>query len=231
VRNAAARAHARGPWRQPVTIAEGRGQIVQARGFFSGCHHLPRVAGAKVCESPIRALAAEEGGRVPSTAHLQVDIPPGVESGMLACKLRGQGELGDVARLAATSVSRSWSRSTRFFERQRNDLICQVPISFCPGGLRGNGRGANARWSAEHLEVSPRQVKSGDVLRIKGRGMPDIGCRARGDELVENRRGKPAPFDDAQEELPTRIRRDRASPGESSAQEFFSFEKLRDYFH
>ena len=98
-------------------------------------------------------------------------------------QLRNQGELGDVGAPRGNLRIQILVKKHPFFERRRNDLICQVPISFAQAALGADDRGADPR-RPEQLEV-PRGTQSGDVLRIKGRGMPDIGGRARGDELVE----------------------------------------------
>ena len=79
----------------------------------------------------------------------------------------------------------------------------------------------------DQLEV-PRGTQSGDVLRIKGRGMPDIGGRARGDELVEIVVETPRHLTARQEELLrefAEIEHLQVSPRRKSF-----FEKLRDYF-
>ena len=113
-----------------------------------------------------------------------------------------------------------------FFERQRNDLICQVPISF-PQAALGAMVEVPTLDGREQLEV-PRGSQSGDVLRIKGRGMPDIGGRGRGDELVEIVIDTPRHLTSRQEELLrefAEIEHLQVSPRRKSF-----FEKLRDYF-
>ena len=98
-------------------------------------------------------------------------------------QLRNQGELGEVGAPRGNLRIQILVKKHPFFERQRNDLICQVPISF-PQAALGAMIEVPTLDGREQLEV-PRGTQSGDVLRIKGRGMPDIGGRARGDELVE----------------------------------------------
>ena len=177
----------------------GRGQIVQARGFFQVATTCPACGGEGVrITDPCPNCRGS--GRVPSTAHLQVDIPPGVESGMWL-QLRGQGELGDVGAPRGHLRIQVLVKKHPFFERQRNDLVCQVPISF-PQAALGAMVEVPTLDGREHLEV-PRGSQSGDVLRIKGRGMPDIGGRARGDELVEIVDRHPAPFDGAARRVAT----------------------------
>ncbi len=113
-----------------------------------------------------------------------------------------------------------------FFERRRNDLICQVPISFAQAAL-GAVIEVPMLDGREHIEV-PRGTQSGEVLRIKGRGMPDLGGRGRGDELVEIFVETPRHMTPRQEELLrefAEIEHEQVSPRRKSF-----FEKLRDYF-
>jgi molecular chaperone DnaJ len=202
----------------------GRGQIVQSRGFFQVATTCPACGGEGVrITDPCPSCRGS--GRLPSTAHLQVDIPPGVESGMWL-QLRNQGELGEVGAPRGHLRIQVLVRKHPFFERQRNDLVCQVPISF-PQAALGAMIEVPTLDGREQIEV-PRGSQSGDVLRIKGRGMPDIGGRARGDELVEIVIDTPRHLTARQEELLrefAEIEHLQVSPRRKSF-----FEKLRDYF-
>jgi len=113
-----------------------------------------------------------------------------------------------------------------FFDRRRNDLYCQVPISFAQAAL-GAEIDVPTLDGPDHLQV-PRGTQSGDILRIKGRGMPDISGRGRGDELVEVVVETPRHLTPRQEELLrefAEIEHEQVSPRRRSF-----FEKLRDYF-
>jgi len=202
----------------------GRGQVVQARGFFQVATTCPACGGdgtriADPCSS------CRGSGRVGVTTKLQVDIPPGVESGMWL-QLRGQGELGDVGAPRGNLRIQILVRDHPFFERRRNDLICEVPISFAQAALGGVVE-VPTLDGPEDMDI-PRGTQSGDVLRIKGRGMPDIGGRGRGDELVRVIVETPRHLTARQEELLrefAEIEHEQVSPKRKSF-----FEKLRDYF-
>jgi molecular chaperone DnaJ len=162
---------------------------------------------------------------VQSTARLQVDIPPGVETSMWL-QLRQQGELGDVGGPRGNLRIQVIVKKHPFFERRRNDLVCQVPISFAQATL-GAMIEVPTLDGREHLEV-PRGTQSGEILRIRGRGMPDIGGRSRGDELVEVVVETPRHLTARQEELLrefAEIEHEQVSPRRKNF-----FEKLRDYF-
>jgi molecular chaperone DnaJ len=202
----------------------GRGQIVQARGFFQVATTCPACGGegARITDPCLQCRGA---GRVPQTARLQVDVPPGVESGMWL-QLRNQGELGDVGGQRGNLRIQIGVKKHPFFERRRNDLICQVPISFAQAAL-GAVVEVPTLDGPEDLEI-PRGTQSGETLRIRGRGMPDIGGRTRGDELVEVSVETPRHLTARQEELLrefAEIEHLQVSPRRRSF-----FDKLRDYF-
>ncbi len=202
----------------------GRGQVVQARGFFQVATTCPACGGdgVRIADPCTQCRGA---GRVPSNAHLQVDVPPGVESGMWL-QLRNQGELGDVGGQRGNLRIQIVVNKHPFFERRRNDLICQVPISFAQAAL-GAVVEVPTLDGPEDIEV-PRGTQSGETLRLRGRGMPDIGGRMRGDEIVEVNVETPRHLTARQEELLrefAEIEHLSVSPRRKSF-----FEKLRDYF-
>jgi molecular chaperone DnaJ len=164
-------------------------------------------------------------GKVKSEAHLQVDLPPGVDNGMWL-QLRNQGELGDPGAPRGHLRIQIQVHKHPFFERRHNDLIFQVPISF-PQAALGAEIEVPTLDGPDRLQV-PRGTQSGDVLKLKGRGMPDINGRGRGDELVEVIVETPRHLSARQEELLrelAEIEHEHVSPKRKSF-----FEKLRDYF-
>jgi molecular chaperone DnaJ len=202
----------------------GRGQVVQSRGFFQVATTCPACGGEGVrITDPCPSCRG--AGRTQTTARLQVDVPPGVESGMWL-QLRNQGEIGDPGAARGNLRIQIVVKKHPFFERRRNELICQVPVSFAQATL-GAVVEVPTLDGRENLEI-PRGTQSGEILRIKGRGMPDIGGRSRGDELVEVVVETPRHLTPRQEELLrefAEIEHHQVSPRRKSF-----FEKLRDYF-
>jgi molecular chaperone DnaJ len=202
----------------------GRGQVVQARGFFQVATTCPACGGEGVrITDPCPGCRG--AGRVPQTVKLQVDVPPGVESGM-RLQLRNQGELGDVGAPRGNLQIQVMVRKHPFFERRRNDLFCQVPISFAQATL-GAEIQVPTLDGPDKMTV-PRGTQSGEVIRIKGRGMPDISGRGRGDELVEVVVETPRNLSARQEEILrefAELEHEQVNPRRKSF-----FEKLRDYF-
>jgi molecular chaperone DnaJ len=202
----------------------GQGQVVQSRGFFQVATTCPACGGEGVrVTDPCPKCRGT--GRTPTVAPLKVDIPPGVESGMWL-QLRGQGEPGDPGAPRGNLRIQVLVRKHPFFERHRNDLLCQVPISF-PQAALGAEIEVPTLDGPDRLHV-PKGTQSGEVLRLKGRGMPDISGRGRGDELIEVVVETPRHLTPRQEELLrelAEIEHEDVSPRRKSF-----FEKFRDYF-
>ncbi|AMV39913.1 molecular chaperone DnaJ [Planctomyces sp. SH-PL62] len=202
----------------------GRGQVVQTRGFFQVATTCPSCGGEGV-KITDPCPGCHGSGRVPQVAKLQVDVPPGVETGM-RLQLRQQGELGDMGAPRGNLQIQIMVRKHEFFERRRNDLLCQVPISFAQAALGAEVEVPTLEGPGR-VQV-PRGTQSGDSIRLKGRGMPDIGGRGRGDEIVEVVVETPRHLTTRQEELLrefAEIEHEQVSPRRRSF-----FERLRDYF-
>ncbi len=202
----------------------GQGQVVQSRGFFQVATTCPACGGEGVRVTD-PCPKCRGNGRTPSVAHLKVDIPPGVESSMWL-QLRGQGEPGDPGAPRGNLRIQVLVRKHPFFERSRNDLLCQVPISF-PQAALGAEVEVPTLDGPDRLNVPPG-TQSGEVLRLKGRGMPDISGRGRGDELIEVVVETPRRLSARQEELLRELA--EIEHGDVSPRRKSFFEKLRDYF-
>ncbi len=202
----------------------GQGQVVSSRGFFQVATTCPSCSGegVRITDPCTHCRGA---GRVAASAQLKVDIPPGVETGMWL-QLRNQGEPGDPGAPRGNLRIQIHVRKHPFFERVQNDLHCQVPISFPQAALGGEIE-VPTLDGPDRLHV-PRGAQSGDILKLKGRGMPDINGRGRGDELVQVMVETPKHLSARQEELLrelAEIEHQSISPKRKSF-----FEKLRDYF-
>lgn len=211
---------------QPTTCqyCGGQGQVVASRGFFQVASTCPACGGEGVrINDPCPTCRGN--GKVPATATIPVPIPPGVETGRWL-QIRNQGEAGDPGAPRGNLRIQIQVKKHPFFEREKNDLICQVPISFAQAAL-------GAKVEVPTLDgpdwiTVPRGTQSGEILRLKGRGMPDLNGRGRGDELVEIVVETPRHLTARQEELLrelAEIEHLDVSPRRKSF-----FEKLRDYF-
>ena len=70
-----------------------------------------------------------------------------------------------------------------FFERDGNDLHCEIPVNFTTLALGGEVVVPGLLDEEETLSV-PAGTQPGATFRIRGKGMPDVSGRGRGDLLV-----------------------------------------------
>ena len=210
----------------PVTCdyCRGQGQVFQSRGFFQLATTCPACGGeGKRVTDPCPDCRG--AGRIGAPVQLNVDIPPGVDSGM-TLQLRNQGEAGDPGAPRGNLRIQLFVRKHPFFERRGNDLICHLPIHY-PQAALGADIEVPTLDGTDHLTV-PRGTQSGEILKIRGHGMPDLNGRSRGDILVQVNVETPRKISARHEELLrelAEIEEKDVSPRRKSF-----FEKLRDYF-
>jgi molecular chaperone DnaJ len=202
----------------------GQGRVVTSRGFFQMETTCPACGGEGVRVTD-PCPACRGSGKVPKAVHLKVDIPPGVETGMVI-QHRNQGEPGDPGAPRGNLKIQIQVRKHPFFTRHGNDLVCQVPISFPQAALGAEIEVPTLEGSTV-LEI-PRGTQGGEVLKLKGRGMPDIHGRGRGDQLVEVVVETPKHLTPRQEELLRELAELEHEEVGRKRRSFF--EKLRDYF-
>jgi molecular chaperone DnaJ len=117
-------------------------------------------------------------GRVRADRSVTVEIPPGVSSNNYLT-LRGQGPAGVRGGPAGDLIVMLEVKDDERFERQGDDLIHELPVSFSQAALGFEFRVPTA--TEETLVVIPPGTQSGTVLRLKGKGLPRLGQSGHGD--------------------------------------------------
>jgi molecular chaperone DnaJ len=200
----------------------GQGQIVQSRGFFQVATVCPACGGdgtriADPCPT------CRGGGKVATRVSITIPIAAGVDNGSMIVR-RNEGEPGDPGAPRGNLRVQIQVRKHEFFERAGADLFCRVPIGFAQAAL-GAEIDVPTLDGIDHLMV-PRATQSGQVLTLKGRGMPTP--HGRGDELVEVVIETPHKLSPRQEELLrelAELEHEHVSPKRKG---FLA--KLRDFF-
>jgi molecular chaperone DnaJ len=203
----------------------GQGQVVQSRGFFQIATTCPACGGeGSRINDPCPACKGQ--GRTPTHAEVKINVVPGVDNSTIL-QLRNQGEAGDPGAPRGNLRVQIQVRKHPFLERKNNDLYCyKVPISFPQAALGGEIEVPTLE-GRERIAI-PKGTQSGDVLKLKGRGMPDLHGRGRGDELVEVNVETPRHLTPRQEELLRELA--EIEHGDVSPKRKSFFEKLKDYF-
>ena len=117
-------------------------------------------------------------GRVRADRSVTVEIPPGVTSNNYIT-LRGQGPAGVRGGPAGDLIVMLEVKDDERFERQGDDLLVELPVSFSQAALGAEFRVPTA--TEETVVSVPAGTQSGTVLRLKGRGLPRLGQSGTGD--------------------------------------------------
>ena len=166
---------------ETCTTCNGTGQVRYQQGFFSVARtcHVCRGAG-RVVKNP--CPQCNGAGRVEREKQMEVKIPAGVETGS-RLRVSGEGEAGTQGGAAGDLYVVIHVAEHAQFERQANNLYQAVPITFAQAALGAELMVKTLTDGDEKLKV-PMGTQTGTVFRLRGKGMPALGGRGRGDMFV-----------------------------------------------
>ena len=155
----------------------GQGQVRVSQGFFSVQQTCP------VCKG--RGTVIEEHcpdcqgtGFRQETKKLAVKIPAGVDTGD-QIRLSGEGEAGPNNGIAGDLYVSVKVKPHKFFQRDGDDLLCEVPISFTSATLGDKIILPTLEGKVE-LTV-PAGTQSGRAFRVKNKGVKSVRSSYKGD--------------------------------------------------
>jgi molecular chaperone DnaJ len=157
----------------------GRGQVRLQRGIFSVQQPCPNCGGrgqtiARPCKS------CHGNGRVRDEKTLAVKIPAGVDTGD-RIRLQGEGEAGPAGAPAGDLYVEVQVRPHKLFERDGDDLYCEVPIRFSQAALGDTVQVPTLGGKAE-IRI-PAETQTGKMFRLRGKGVKSVRSHAPGDLL------------------------------------------------
>jgi molecular chaperone DnaJ len=148
-----------------------------SRGIFSIAQTCPRCHGAgKVVEKPCKNCHG--AGRKEKTSKITIKIPAGVDTG---ARLRssGNGEAGLRGGPSGDLYVILHVKPHEIFEREGDDLICDVPISFVQAALGAEIEVPTLTGKAQ-IKI-PSGTQSGSIFRLKGKGVKNVQGYGQGD--------------------------------------------------
>jgi len=158
----------------------GRGQVISSRGFFQVSQTCPRCRGVgQIVEKPCRNCGGE--GRLEKANRIKLKIPAGISDGSRLrsprngeAGIRGgpQGDLYVVVHVAEHEI----------FQRDEDNLYCEVPIPFSTATLGGEVPVPTLEGKA-NLKI-PDGTQSGQIFKLRSKGIVHVNGRERGDLLV-----------------------------------------------
>ena len=158
----------------------GRGQVISSRGIFSIAQTCPRCEGrGRVVDKPCKNCRGS--GRHEKTSTIKIRIPAGVDTG---ARLRsgGNGEAGARGGPAGDLYVVLHVKPHEIFQREGDDLICEVPISFVQAALGAEVEVPTLTGSM-NIKI-PGGTQSGTVFRLKGKGVKNVQGYGSGDLLA-----------------------------------------------
>jgi len=202
----------------------GHGQVRYQQGFFSIARTCPTCQGTgSVITDP--CAKCKGAARVLRQRSVDAKVPAGVEDGT-RIRFTGLGESGLYGGPAGDLYVVLHVKEHPFFEREGNDLHCVIPVSFAQAAL-----GADLQvptLEGEHRLKVPEGTQSGTAFRIRGKGVPVLNGRGKGDLIVEIRLQTPSKLSKRQRELLEEL--EGITPVENKPQRRTLLGKVKDMF-
>ena len=162
---------------QTCDYCGGQGQVLQSTGIFRLQTTCPacRGAGRTIRE---KCSACRGHGLTEVAVERKVTIPPGVDNDVRV-RLGGEGEPGASGGPPGDCYCVIEILEHPFLTRDGHELHCEVPLTFSQCAL-GTTLEAPTLAGAKPLQI-PKGTQPGDIIRVRGLGMPDVRGRGVGD--------------------------------------------------
>lgn len=158
----------------------GTGEVHYQQGFFTVARSCPACRGEGI-SIPDPCGSCNGRGRVQKKSKIEVKIPAGIDSGQ-RLKLSGEGNSGVRGGPSGDLYIVINVRPHAIFERDQNDVLCDVPISFPLAALGGEIEVPSLDGMVK-VKI-PAGTQSHKVLRLKGKGISRLDGYGRGDQLL-----------------------------------------------
>lgn len=214
------------PGSHPETCAtcRGQGQVRFSQGFLTVARPCPQCHGeGRIIRNPCAACRGQ--GRISRERLLKVTIPAGVEHGN-QLRLSGEGESGLLGGSPGDLYVVLHVRPHEIFVRDGAHLVCELPLTFAQVAL-GDEIEVPVLDGTARLKI-PAGTQPGQRLLLKGKGMPHLRGRGRGDAVYEVIVEVPTRLTARQRELLEEFR--GAHDGDSSPRVSKFLERMKQLF-
>ena len=221
------------PGTSPEVCAQcrGTGQQRFQQGFLTVARPCPTCRGTgRTISKPCQACRG--AGRVGRERKITAKIPAGIATGQ-RLRIYGEGEHGTAGGPAGDLYVVVHVQEHSFFQREGDDLYCEMPIPF-PTLALGGEITVPTLAGEEEIKVSAG-TQAGTRFKLRGKGMPNVSGRGHGDLYVIARVAVPKKLTKEQkhllEELAKTMPQETLEPSDSdeSGDKPF-FEKVKDIF-
>jgi molecular chaperone DnaJ len=202
----------------------GRGEVLYQQSFLTVRRTCPHCNGAG--QTARKACAQCHGeGYARSQEKLRVNIPAGVDDGT-RLRLAGKGQAGANGGPPGDLYVFMKVEQHPFFERRDNDLHCSIPLNIAQAVL-GVEIQIPTLDGSEALKI-PEGTQNGAAFKMRGRGVPDVNGRGRGDLVIHIDVRVPSKLTREQRNLFEQLR--DTLPADNTPGGRGIFDKVKDYF-
>jgi molecular chaperone DnaJ len=175
----------------------GAGQVRVSQGFFSMQQTCPRCNGSgKHIPKPCKKCHG--AGKTKSQKTLEVKIPAGIDDGM-RIRSAGNGEPGVNGGPSGDLYVEVHVKEHSVFERDGDDLHCQMPISFIDAALGGEIQVPTLSGKAS-FDV-PEGTQSGKTFRLRSKGIRSLRTSLPGDLYIHVQVETPVKLNQEQKDI------------------------------
>ncbi|MDA9075690.1 MAG: molecular chaperone DnaJ [Burkholderiaceae bacterium] len=159
------------------TTCHGAGQVQMRQGFFSVQQTCPHCHGkGKIIADPCNTCHGQ--GQTKTNKTLEIKIPAGIDDGM-RIRSTGNGEPGQNGGPPGDLFIEIRLRKHDIFERDGDDLHCQVPVNMTSAALGGEIDLPTLAGKAT-IEI-PEGTQNGKTFRLRGKGIKGVRSSIAGD--------------------------------------------------
>jgi molecular chaperone DnaJ len=217
------------PGTQPkqCTTCHGRGEVRVSQGFFSIQQTCPTCHGTgKIIPDP--CVTCHGAGRIKRHKTLSVKIPAGVDQDD-RIRLSGEGEAGVNGGPPGDLYVVVNLKQHTVFQREGNDLHCEMPISFATAALGGE---IEIPTLDGHATIKiPVESQTGQVFRLRGKGIKHVRSAQHGDLFCHVSVETPVKLTARQKELLREFEAiNQQDPAAHNPRAKSFFDKVRDFF-
>jgi molecular chaperone DnaJ len=178
-------AGAGGTGKEACRVCGGAGQVRQVQSSFFG--QIVNVTACPECMGSgtlikTKCASCQGQGRATDEVTLSIDVPAGVEESNYLT-LRGEGHAGQGGGPSGDLIVAIKEARDEFFERRGVDLYCQVEVPYTTVALGGDIRVQTIEGEVD-LKV-PAGTQSEKLMRLRGKGLPDLNGHQRGSQYVK----------------------------------------------
>lgn len=176
---------AKGTKPETCQTCHGTGRVTVQQQTILGYMQTQRACSAcrgsgKIIKTPCKNCNGK--GYIKVNKKLEVSIPAGIDS-MQRIVLRGQGSAGRNGGSAGDLIIEVRVKEHEFFTRERNNVYCEIPISFTEAALGAEIDIPVLGGKTEKYKI-PEGTQTGTRFTLKGQGISDVNSKRRGDLII-----------------------------------------------